>query len=900
MRRLIAESHRRRERGLRAELGEARRAAAAAEAALEGHRSQQEAGRAAVEAAETAYWEAEQAARGAAIARTTTREDLIRAEARRDAVELRRSELATARDRAAAELRAARAAFAELADADTVDAVVAPAISEAARAEEVWRGAITRLADADARLLAAEEELAAVRRSESTQLGRGRSRRRAAGGGRGAHGAAGGRARRGDGDPGSAGSRADDARARRGRHDVRAGTRRRSARGGTRRDRRPRPPRGSASSERLTAAERRTAAVTSELDALRERSEHGDRLGARLAASGWRTLLDAVDAPEAAWPAIEAVIGGELDQALAWDGRQPPDDVVAGAGGVARLAAMGQPAGTEGRPAALEAVGGRRTLAEWIGGSDLPVAFGRVAVAASRAALLAGWERLPAGWSAVTEEGDLADGHGVVAIRGQLDRHGGESARINARRRELTAEQDRLADERASTAAALRAAEADQAAASRQLATATATQSAAEQAAREAERELTDLDRWTNAVDGELERLRAELATLAASSAAPPSEATTGTASRVEALAAAAAVALQARDAAAASRDAAREAWQAARGAAEAAEARSVGRRKDRSAAEARIAQLASSIPDHERSLGELETTLAEITSAVAAVSAADAAAAARLRAAEEVREERRRQLIELERATGGRGSQLGDLERAAQAAAIAASRAEDGLAALGRERELALEGLPELVDESEPGDEPPQAETDLGTLDDGEVDAELRRVRRTLGQIGSVNPFAVEEHRELAARLGELTTQETDLTAAIGSTNELIATLEWRDRGAVRRRVRPIAARFDEFCQLLFAGGSASLQLSEGEDGEAPGGIEIVVRPPGKRLQRLAMLSGGERALAGVALLFAMLSVNPVPFCILDEVDAALDEANIGRFARRAPQALARRSTSW
>ena len=73
---------------------------------------------------------------------------------------------------------------------------------------------------------------------------------------------------------------------------------------------------------------------------------------------------------------------------------------------------------------------------------------------------------------------------------------------------------------------------------------------------------------------------------------------------------------------------------------------------------------------------------------------------------------------------------------------------------------------------------------------------------------------------------------------------------------------------------------------MSDGREGELADGIEIAVRPPGKRLQRLAMLSGGERALAGVALLFAMLSVNPVPFCILDEVDAALDEANIGRFA--------------
>ena len=127
---------------------------------------------------------------------------------------------------------------------------------------------------------------------------------------------------------------------------------------------------------------------------------------------------------------------------------------------------------------------------------------------------------------------------------------------------------------------------------------------------------------------------------------------------------------------------------------------------------------------------------------------------------------------------------------------------------------------------------------------------------------------------------------QDADLRGAIESTEELIARLDAEIEEQFDAAFRAIGEKFDEFCRLLFAGGSASLQRSDETDGDAAGGIEIVVRPPGKRLQRLAMLSGGERALTGVALLFAMLTVNPVPFCILDEVDAALDEANIGRFA--------------
>jgi len=99
------------------------------------------------------------------------------------------------------------------------------------------------------------------------------------------------------------------------------------------------------------------------------------------------------------------------------------------------------------------------------------------------------------------------------------------------------------------------------------------------------------------------------------------------------------------------------------------------------------------------------------------------------------------------------------------------------------------------------------------------------------------------------------------------------------------RSTFKALETAFDARFRQLFGGGFARLSLTEPDDLAATG-IEIVARPPGKRAQPLSMLSGGERALTAVALLFAMLEVHPVPFCVLDEVDAALDEANVGRFA--------------
>jgi chromosome segregation protein len=170
-----------------------------------------------------------------------------------------------------------------------------------------------------------------------------------------------------------------------------------------------------------------------------------------------------------------------------------------------------------------------------------------------------------------------------------------------------------------------------------------------------------------------------------------------------------------------------------------------------------------------------------------------------------------------------------------------------------------------------------------------------LASLRRRYHELGAANPFAVEEYAEVRARLETLEAQGADLRQAIVRTRELIAELNTMIADQFRSTFRALEAAFDERFRQLFGGGYANLVLTDPGDLSATG-IEIVARPPGKKQQALAMLSGGERALTAVALLFAMLQVRPVPFCVLDEVDAALDEANVGRFTG-ALQELAERT---
>jgi chromosome segregation protein len=162
---------------------------------------------------------------------------------------------------------------------------------------------------------------------------------------------------------------------------------------------------------------------------------------------------------------------------------------------------------------------------------------------------------------------------------------------------------------------------------------------------------------------------------------------------------------------------------------------------------------------------------------------------------------------------------------------------------------------------------------------------ARLGQLRRRFHELGAVNPFALDEYASVKTRLEALETQATDLRIAIMRTRELITELDAMIGDRFQTTFRALETAFATRFEQLFGGGFARLSLTDPSD-IGSSGIEIVARPPGKKPQALAMLSGGERALTAVALLFAMLEVRPVPFCVLDEVDAALDEANIGRFA--------------
>src|SRR6185436_20417925 len=170
------------------------------------------------------------------------------------------------------------------------------------------------------------------------------------------------------------------------------------------------------------------------------------------------------------------------------------------------------------------------------------------------------------------------------------------------------------------------------------------------------------------------------------------------------------------------------------------------------------------------------------------------------------------------------------------------------------------------------------------------EVRARHEELAQKLEAMGAVNLVADEEYRELEERLGFLRTQYDDLT---GSIKDLEKALRGMTRTAQERFQEAFAEvnrHFGEIFSRLFEGGRAELRMVEPEEGEDDPlelGVELMAQPRGKRLQAVSLMSGGEKALTGLALLFAIFYFRPSPFCVLDEVDAPLDDANIHRFLR-------------
>lgn len=162
----------------------------------------------------------------------------------------------------------------------------------------------------------------------------------------------------------------------------------------------------------------------------------------------------------------------------------------------------------------------------------------------------------------------------------------------------------------------------------------------------------------------------------------------------------------------------------------------------------------------------------------------------------------------------------------------------------------------------------------------------EIQKLKEKLNSLGNVNLVAIEEYDELKKRYDFLIQQQNDLVSAKESLHEAILKINRTTRKMFLETFEQIALEFRNYFRLLFNGGDAQIFLVDGQD-VLESGIEIICRPPGKKLQNVLLLSGGEKSLSAIALIFAIFKVKPSPFCVLDEIDAALDEANVERFSR-------------
>jgi len=158
-----------------------------------------------------------------------------------------------------------------------------------------------------------------------------------------------------------------------------------------------------------------------------------------------------------------------------------------------------------------------------------------------------------------------------------------------------------------------------------------------------------------------------------------------------------------------------------------------------------------------------------------------------------------------------------------------------------------------------------------------------LEQLERRIQRLGPINLAAIEEFAQLSERKQYLDAQDADLLEALATLENAMRKMDRETRARFRETFEQVNAGLQELFPRLFGGGQAHLELTQEDMLEA--GVTIMAKPPGKRIGSITLLSGGEKALTAVALVFAIFQLNPAPFCLLDEVDAPLDEANVGRF---------------
>ncbi|MDE3230710.1 MAG: AAA family ATPase, partial [Chloroflexota bacterium] len=305
----------------------------------------------------------------------------------------------------------------------------------------------------------------------------------------------------------------------------------------------------------------------------------------------------------------------------------------------------------------------------------------------------------------------------------------------------------------------------------------------------------------------------------------------------------------------------------------------------------------------------QLETSTSEQESVITILRERVRSLGEALRTSDETQAEMERQTASLERGQSAERQELARLEVEYRRAIVDAQRARDALETLAAQirDELGAEDdddpLLAIVGAADGAEDSAEPEPQPSPEEQAKMRRQIDSLRSRLKNLGGYDPEAPQQYAELKTRYDFLSSQITDMQTASTNLRQIIAELDATMKRQFVETFHKVNERFQRHFVTLFSGGAARLELtaprreqSEDDEEEASGevrtprktsfgGVEVFVQIPGKRVQDLSLLSGGERAMVSAALLFALLETNPPPFCLLDEVDAALDEANVVRF---------------